>query len=114
MAGGDVVMTPGNDLASQRGFSWDINSSVIMKEAAFLGDASVVSKGGGDANVPELLLSGSFLDLSVYCVSRRHDERSKVCRLKNGDVMVIFLALVMVVASGQEICFLIEGARFVS
>ncbi len=42
VAGGDVVVTLGNDLASKGGFSWDVYSFVIVKESSFLGYPTVV------------------------------------------------------------------------
>ncbi len=114
MAGGDVVMASGNDLASKGGFSWDVHSSIVVEEAVLFGDASVVSEGGGDADIPKLFLSGYFFDLSMHQVGGWHDECSEVRWLEDDDVVVISLSLVVVVVSGQEICLLVEDAGFVS
>ncbi len=60
-----------------------------------------MSEGGGNADVPEFLLSSCFLDLLVYRVGCGHDECSEVFGLKDDYVVVIFLSLVMVIVSGQ-------------
>ncbi len=66
MTGGDMIMTSGNDLASERGFSWDIDSSVIVEHPFLSGDSSVVSEGGSDACIPQLFLSRDFFYSSMY------------------------------------------------
>ncbi len=66
MAGGDVVVTSGNDLALEGGFSGNVDSSIVMEHPFLSGYPSVVSEGGGDAGIPELFLSGYFFNLSVY------------------------------------------------
>ncbi len=50
----------------------------------------------------------------MYGVSHWHDEGSEVCWLKDDNVIVVILALIVVVASGQEVCFLVEDAGLVS
>ncbi len=73
-----------------------------------------MSERGGNASVPQLLLSGYFFDLSVRPVGCRHDECPEVCWLEEDDVVIVFFALVMIVASGQKVCLLVECAGFVS
>ncbi len=85
-----------------------------MEHPFLSGHSSVVGEGGGNAGVPQLLLSGYFFNLSVYGVGCRHNECSEVGGLEDGDVVIILFALVVVVASRQEVSFLVEDAGFVS
>ncbi len=114
MAGSDVVVTSGDDLALEGGFSWNVYSSVVVEETIPLGDTSVVSEGGCNSCVPQLFLLGGFLDLSMCRVGGWHDERSEVFCLEDNNVIVILFALVMVVTSRQEVGLLVKDARFVS
>ncbi len=52
MAGSDMVVASGNDLALEGGFSRDVDSSVIMEHSFLSGYSSVMSEGGGNACVP--------------------------------------------------------------
>ncbi len=114
MAGSDMVVTSGNDFSSERGFSWNVDSPVIVKESVLLGDASVMSERVGDASVPELFLSGSFFNVLVGQVGGWHDEGSEMRWLKDDDVAVILLPLVVVVTSGQKVCLFVKDAGLVS
>ncbi len=113
MASGHVVMTSGNDLASQRGFSWYVYPSVVVKESSFSWYPSIMREGGCDAYIPELFLLGCFFNLSVNGIGRGHDESSEVFGLKHYDIVIILLALIVVVVSGQKIGLLVENARSV-
>ncbi len=114
VAGSDVVMTPGDDLASQGGFSGDVHASVIVEESSLMGYSSFVREGGGDASIPELFLSGDFFNLSGDGVSGGHYESPEVFCLEDDDIVVVLLPLVVVLASGQEVGLFIEDAQFVS
>ncbi len=48
----DVVVALSNDLASERGFVWDVDASIILQESAFVGDSSFVVEGSLDSLVP--------------------------------------------------------------
>ncbi len=50
----------------------------------------------------------------VYCVGGGHDEGPEVFSLEDDHVVIVLLALVMVIASGQEISLFVEDTRFVS
>ncbi len=52
MAGGDVVVTSENDFSSEGGFSWDVDSSVVVEQPFLSGYSLVVSEGSGDSCVP--------------------------------------------------------------
>ncbi len=45
----DMVMTLGNDLSSEGGFSGNVNASIILKESSLPGDPSFVVEGHGNA-----------------------------------------------------------------
>ncbi len=92
-------MTSGNDLASEGGFSQDIYTSVVVEKSVFLGYSSVMGEGCSDSCIPEFSLSGRFFDLSVYEVGRGHHECSEMFCLEDDDVVIIFLALVVVIAA---------------
>ncbi len=51
--------------------------------------------------VPQLFLSSGFLDFHMYFVGHGHDERPEMRRLKDYNVSVVILALVVVVAVRQ-------------
>ncbi len=79
----------------------DVDASVVLQESSFARDSSFVSEGGLDTFVPQLFLSSGFLDLCVYFVGRGHDERPEMRGLKNDDVSVVVLSLVVIIAAGQ-------------
>ena len=59
--------------------------------------------------VPEFLLSSHVPDTQVYFSSSGHDEGMEMFWLKNDDVVIVLLALVVVVTLGKEICLLVLG-----
>ncbi len=73
-----------------------------------------MTEGGGNAFVPQLLLSGSFLNPLGDLICRWHDECMEVFRLENDNVVVIFLALVVVIVSREKVSLLAKGTGFVS
>ncbi len=93
-------MASGNDLSSERCFSQNIDSSIVIEKPFLSGYSSVMSEGGGDADVPELFLSGDFFDLSMYGVGGGHYQRSEVFCLEDDNVIVVLLALIVIVTSG--------------
>ncbi len=94
-------MELGDDFASERVVAWYINVSVVLQESSFLGDSPFVSEGGLYPLIPQLLLSSGLLNLRVYFVGHGHDEGLEMCGLKDHDVSVIVLALIVVVAVRQ-------------
>ncbi len=58
-----------------------------------------MGEGGGNASVPEFFLSGYFLDLLVDEAGGWHYQHPEVCRLKDDDIVIVLLPLIVVVAS---------------
>ncbi len=52
VAGSDVVVTSGNDLALEGGFLGNIDSSVVVEHPFLSGYSSVMGEGRGDAGIP--------------------------------------------------------------
>ncbi len=90
-----------------------IDSSVVLQYSFFAADPSLVVEGHGNAVVPQVFLSCGFFDLLVYFTRHGHDKGSEVCRLENGDIAVILVSLVMVLASGKQVGFYVLGTRLV-
>ncbi len=65
-----------------------------------MGDSSLMSEGGLYPLVPQFFELSGFLDFCVYFVGCGHDEGPEVCGLKDYNVSVVVLALIMVVVSG--------------
>ncbi len=101
MSGRDVIMELGDDFASERVMTRDIDASVVLQKSSFPRDSLFVRKRGFDPLIPQLFLSSGFLDLRMYFVGHGHDERPEMCDLEDNDVSVVVLALVVVVAAGQ-------------
>lgn len=95
----DVVVTLGDDFASQRGLPRDVDTSIVMQEASLPGDSSFMVEGCGNASVPQLILLGCILDLLYNFGNGGHNERPEVRGLEDDNVIVVLFPLVMVIAS---------------
>ncbi|SJL04346.1 uncharacterized protein ARMOST_07712 [Armillaria ostoyae] len=110
MSGGDVIVTLGDDVASERGMSGYVDTVVIVQNAVLLCDASFVFQGSGDAFVPEFLLLCNGLDLLMSLGGGGHNECPEVLQGEDCDVSVVVFSLVMIASSAEEVCFDVGGA----
>ncbi len=98
MFGEDVIVALGDDLASKRGFAWDVDASVVLQESSFTRHSSLVVEGGFDPLIPQFLLSSGVLDFGMYFIGRGHNKCLEMRRLKDNDISIVILPLIMVVA----------------
>ncbi len=70
-------------------------------------------EGRSNSFFPPFFLSHYFFDLSECFIGSGHEERPEVEGLKDDDVVVVFLPLVVIVSSREEVCFLVEGTGLV-
>ncbi len=85
--------------------------SVILKESTMAGYSSFMVEGCGDTFIPQFFLLGGFFDTLVDFAGCWHDKGSEMGRLKDDNIVIVLLSLVVVITSGEEISFLVLGPR---
>ncbi len=114
MSSQNVVVALGNDLASEGGFVWNVDASIVVQESSLAGDSSFVGERGLNALIPEFLLTGCVFDLCMNFACCWHDKSAEMLQLEDDNVIIILLALVVVVAARQQVCFLVKCAGLVA
>ncbi len=101
VSGGDVIMELGDDFATERMPTQDVDASVILQKSALSRHSSFVGEGRFYPLVPKLFLSSGSFNFGVNFIRRGHEECSEMGGGKHGDIAVVVLPLIMVVAAGQ-------------
>ncbi len=72
-----------------------------------------MGKGSCNSCIPKLLLLCHFFNSSVYVINGGHDKGSEVLCLEDDNIVIIPLALVVVIVSGEQVGLLVESTWLV-